>query len=236
VAGVDGCRAGWVVATVPAEDDIGSDPAGRVPACDVEIVADLGTVVERLVSGRLAAAAIDIPIGLAGHTARVCDAEARRLLGPRRSSVFPAPVRAVLGAGTYEEACETSRRASGRGISKQLFNILDKIRDVDRLQSPRLQSQLFEMHPELSFTVLAGTPMRFSKRTPEGRAERVAALRDAFGDQPRLTHDTPPSGANRDDVLDAMVGAWTARRYVARTHLRLGGELDGRGLRMEIVA
>ncbi len=91
------------------------------------------------------------------------------------------------------------------------------------------------MHPELSFAVLAGAPMASNKRTVDGRSQRVAALATAFGDLSRLLGD-PPAGARADDVLDAIVGVWTARRYVARTHRRLGGELDERGLRMEIVA
>ena len=86
-----------------------------------------------------------------------------------------------------------SRRVCGRGISKQLFNILEKIRDVDRLQSPRLQARLFEMHPELSFTMLAGAPMRSNKRTAAGRAERLAALRSTFGDgDPHRSSRRPP--------------------------------------------
>ena len=207
-------------------------------ALDVAVVRDLGAVVADLESGRMAAAAIDIPIGLAARARRACDGEARRLLGPRRSSVFPAPVRSVLGAATHDEACATSRHACGRGISCQVFNILGKIRQVDLLVSPLLQARLFEMHPELSFATLAGAPMRSSKHTAEGRAERAAALRDAFGDTPRLAAlvDAVPSGARRDDVLDAMVGAWTARRYVAGAHLHLGGERDARGLRMEMIA
>jgi len=235
VGGLDGCPAGWVLVTVPAG---GPQRGAGADALDVAVVADLGAVVADLESGRMAAAAIDVPIGLAAHARRTCDGEARRLIGPRRSSVFPAPVRSVLGAATYGEACAASRRACGRGISQQVFNILAKIRQVDLLQSPRLQARLFEMHPELSFTVLAGAPMQSTKRTAQGRAERAAALRDAFGDAPRLAElvRTPPEGARRDDVLDAMVGAWTARRYVAGAHLRLGGERDGRGLRMEVIA
>jgi predicted RNase H-like nuclease len=228
VGGLDGCRAGWVLVTVPADDLVAFAP-------DVSIVANLDTVRTAVQAGRLVNAAIDIPIGLAARDPRACDLEARRMLGPRRSSVFPAPVRSVLGAGTYVEACDRSRRACGKGISKQLFNILPKIAEVDGLQSRRLQAHLFEMHPELSFTVLAGAPMRFAKRTAAGRAERIAALRPAFGDVARLV-EHPPAGAQRDDVLDALVGAWTARRVVARRHLQLGGALDQRGLRMEIVA
>jgi predicted RNase H-like nuclease len=231
VGGLDGCRAGWVLVTIPADGPVAA-------ALDVTVVASLVSVVAALESGRMAAAAIDIPIGLSAREPRACDREARRLIGPRRNSVFPAPVRSVLGARNHGEACALSRGACGRGISRQAFNILAKIREVDGLLSRPLQAQLFEMHPELSFTLLAGAPMRSHKRTAEGRAERLAALRCALGDPDRLNHlvDRPPAGAKHDDVLDAMVGAWTARRYVARTHLRLGGELDERGLRMEMIA
>jgi predicted RNase H-like nuclease len=232
VGGLDGCAAGWVLVTVPADGPLAGAGAETL---EVSVVSDLGTVVADLESGRMAAAAIDIPIGLSADARRACDREARRLIGPRRSSVFPAPVRSVLGAATHGEACAASRRACGRGISTQLFNILDKIREVDLLQSPRLQAQLFEMHPELSFTMLAGAPMRSNKRTAVGRAERLAALRSTFGDVDRIV-EPPPAGAKRDDVLDAMVGAWTARRYVAGAHVQLGGELDDRGLRMEMFA
>ncbi len=229
VGGLDGCAAGWVLATAPAD----GPGAG---ALDVAVITSLDPVLAALESGRMAAAAIDIPIGLPPRGPRACDTEARRLLGPRRSSVFPAPARRVLGASTYGDACVLSRLACGRAVSKQLFNILPKVREVDRLQSSWLQARLFEMHPELSFTVLAGAPMRSNKRAPEGRAERVSALRSAFGDVDRLVLAPPPAGARRDDVLDAMVGAWTARRYVAGAHLTLGGELDERDLRMEIIA
>jgi predicted RNase H-like nuclease len=141
----------------------------------------------------------------------------------------------VLGATSYTEACALSRRACGRAVSQQLFHILPKIRAVDLLQSPALQAKLFEMHPELSFTVLAGAPMASNKRTIEGRSQRASMLAAIFGDVVSLL-DPPPTGAKADDVLDAMAGAWTARRYVARTHVQLGGELDERGLRMEIIA
>ena len=229
VGGIDGCAGGWVLVTVAVA---GSTTRSRL---GVTVVETLDAVVADVRSGRMASVAIDIPIGLAARDPRACDLAARRMLGPRRSSVFPAPVRSVLGAGTYVEACDRSRCACGKGISKQLFNILPKIAEVDGLQSPRLQAQLFEMHPELSFTVLAGTPMRFAKRTAGGRAERIAALRPAFGDLARLVEHSP-AGAQRDDVLDALVGAWTALRYAANRHLRLGGQRDERGLRMEMIA
>jgi len=204
---------------------------------DVRVLPDLHAVMARIDDGTLTAAAIDIPIGLPPAGPRRADVEARRQLGPRRSSVFPAPVRAVLAASTYEEACALSRAASGKAISKQLFNILPKIREVDQLITPLRQQHLFEMCPELSLAVLHGAPMAYAKTTAAGRAERLHALSNVFGRAELERHLQPaPPGAKTDDVLDAFAGAWTARRFAAAAHLQLGGDLDGRGLRMEVVA
>jgi predicted RNase H-like nuclease len=163
--------------------------------------------------------------------------EARRQLGPRRSSVFPAPVRSVLAASTYEEACALSRAACGKAISKQLFNILPKIREVDALVTPLRQQRLFEMSPELSLAVLAGAPMADAKTTLDGRAERMRVLGDVFG-RAQIEHyaNHTPAGAGVDDVLDAFAGAWTAERHATARHLQFGGDVDERGLRMEVVA
>ena len=233
VAGLDGCRAGWVVATLSA----GASPRPRL---EIRVVDRLEAIVDDLRSGRLRAAGVDIPIGLAVRGPRACDVAARRMLGPRRGSVFPSPARTVLAADDYEEACVRSRAASGKAISKQLFNILPKIREVDRVLAavPGLQASLVEMCPELSFAVLAGAPMRHAKRTTEGRAERLATLRPVFGDLCDSAEHVarPLAGAAPDDVLDAIVGAWTARRYAGGTHLQLGGEPDETGLRMEVIA
>ena len=230
IGGLDGCRAGWVLATAPA----GATEEG--PGVAVFVLPDLEPVVAALASGSMVAAGIDIPIGLPECGPRACDREARRMLGPRRSSVFPAPARSVLETSGYEEACAVSRRVSGRAISKQLYNIVPKIREVDRWlsQSGSLSQHLFEMCPELSFTVMAGRPMRHTKKTPEGRAERMEALRPPFGDVTRLV-EPPPRGATRDDVLDALAGVWTARRHSTGSCIRLGGEVDETGLRMAVI-
>ena len=129
VAGLDGCRAGWVLATVRA---MPSGRTRRTPPVDIRVIDGLETVADDLASRRLVAAGIDIPIGLPPGGPRACDVAARRMLGPRRSTIFPAPARAVLEAEGYEQACALSRAASGKAISKQTFNILPKIREVDR--------------------------------------------------------------------------------------------------------
>ncbi|HEX3795264.1 MAG TPA: DUF429 domain-containing protein [Acidimicrobiales bacterium] len=226
VGSLDGCRVGWVLVTTPADGNGTSE---------VTVLTDLAPLIADLDSGRLSAAAIDIPIGLSPTDSRPCDFEARKLIGDRRSSVFPAPVRGVLDAQSYEVACEKSRSISGKAISKQAFAILPKIREVDQLLTPERQQSFVEVHPEVSFTILVGRPMSHHKRRPNGRAERLAALRTVFDDVDHYAGQRFP-GTQPDDVLDAFVAAWSARRWATRTHRQLGGDLDGRGLRMEMIA
>jgi predicted RNase H-like nuclease len=107
--------------------------------------------------------------------------------------------------------------------------------EVDRLMTPERQCHLVEVHPEVSLGALAMRPMTHYKKRPEGRTERLEVLRGVFPDIDQ--HIRVRTGEARpDDIIDAFAVAWSARRWVARTYLRLGGELDGRGLRMEIVA
>ena len=85
LAGVDGCRRGWVVAT-------------EVGATVVESFAEI-------VAERFDLVLIDIPIGLLDEGRRRCDMEARALLGLRKSSVFPAPSRSLLAQSRYAGQC-----------------------------------------------------------------------------------------------------------------------------------
>ena len=223
VAGVDGCPAGWVVALVPRN---GADDRPS----EVHVVPSFADV---LALGP-AAIAIDMPIGLAAAGQRACDVEVRRRLGARRASVFPAPIRAVLVASGYVEARDIGRAVDGRGMSKQSFHLLPKVRELDAVITPRLQRTVVECHPELCFALMTGAPCAHPKRTAAGRAERLAALRTAFPDVDAHLA-APHRGARSDDVLDAFATAWTARRVVAGTAEHIGGEPDERGLRMEVV-
>src|SRR5262245_22043392 len=170
IAGVDGTRSGWVA--VLCEDDLSSPRA---------VCLDRLTDLPR----RLRVVAVDIPIGLSEKGPRQADHLARTALGPRRSSVFPTPVRAVLGATSGKEACIRNERADGRRVSKQTFAILPKISEADAFirAAPWARRTLYEVHPELSFATLAGAPMSHAKKSQAGRAERLEVIAVTFGPQ-----------------------------------------------------
>ncbi len=229
VAGVDGCRGRWLV--------VRRRPGQGARA---DLVDDLGPVVAQLRRGRLAAMAVDMPIGLLDHHPRQCDVEARALLGPRRSSVFPAPVRAVLGSADYGEARRRSRAAIDLALSRQAFNLLPAIEHLDRLVTTADQDRLVEAHPELAFARLAGgshreatpVPLAEPKRTADGRSARRALL---VAEDPVLADLIDTSPLPPVDLLDAAVLTVTAARVVAGTARRLGTERDHRGRRAEVV-
>jgi hypothetical protein len=103
------------------------------------------------------------------------------------------------------------------GISLQAFGILRKIAEVDRVMTPAMQSQVFEVHPELSFLAMAGHPARHGKKSAAGRAERRARLAAAGFSQVPMTL----RGAAPDDLLDAAAACWSAARIRSGTAVRL---------------
>lgn len=187
---------------------------------------------------------VDIPIGLSERNGRACETEARRLLGKRRSSVFNPPVRGLLllvGTATHVEATAHHREIDGRGISVQGWNIAPKIKEWDDLLSadPVLQNRVREVHPEVAFTMWAGRPMEYSKKTREGRAERRELVEGHFGaDAVGQVRERYPVGqVAHDDILDAFAVLWTAERIFRGEARTLPAEppVDTSGLRMEIV-
>lgn len=231
VAGVDGCRGGWVVVTAAR-----AEPHAHVTLA-AEVVPGLEPVIERARRGELAAVAVDMPMGLLTDRPRLSDREARAVLGPRRASVFPTPVRAVLSAATYLEACDRSRAACGRALSKQAWFLVDRIRHLDELITRADQDAVVEAHPECAFLRLSaeidgGGPLP-SKHTPEGQRRRVHLLRRHLGrpfDRLWRAAPAPPL-----DLLDATVLTVTARHVVAGTAIVLGRETDPDGKLAQVV-
>lgn len=210
MAGIDGCRDGWIVA---------DDDGWRVVSSLVDVVAHFDVV------------GIDMPIGLPAAWGRAADTEARYFLRGRASTVFPTPPRALLGHDDYASANEASRRLFGRGLTKQTFFLFPKIREVDALVDIRHPDRLVEIHPECAFARMGDGPLP-SKRTAEGAEARRRALERATGAAPERRRGVP-----EHDVLDAHAVLWSARRFAAGTAVAFGGgERDERGVPMRIVS
>jgi predicted RNase H-like nuclease len=195
--GVDAARGGWIA--VALEDGRFADAAleRRFPAL-------LERFREAVMIG------VDVPIGLpeTGERRRA-DRSARELVGARRASVFFTPARAALEATTYREA-----RTVAPSTSAQAWALRTAILDVDRVRDTRVH----EVHPEVSFAVLASEPLAFAKRTWNGHRERLKLLRRAGIEIP----DHLDAGlVAADDVVDAAVAAWTATRIARGEHMTL---------------
>jgi predicted RNase H-like nuclease len=202
IAGADGTPGGWIVAVVESRSRV-----------RWHRVADAAEVLD--VTADCAAVGVDMALRLPEAGYRRCDVEARVHLGPARSSMFHAPIRAVLAATDYPHACAISREVNGKAISKQTWHIVAKMREWQR----PLPERVVEVHPETTFRVL-DRRITDGKRSTRGIAQRLIALR-AFVDVPEVLADLPP-GPSMDDVLDALAAAWSATRWQAGESLSLG--------------
>jgi len=216
VAGVDGCPGGWIAVFVrPAGDDVAVTVYRRF----AEVLA---------APQAPAIVAVDIPIGLperAGHGGRAAENAVRPLLGQRQSSVFSVPSRTAIYAENYAAACRVAVATSEppRSVSKQLFNIAPKIREVDEAlrADAALATRVFEVHPELAFWRLNGErplaePKKIKSRPYEPGLRLRRSLLALTGLPPIVIDVAPPKGAAEDDLIDALVCAATARRIHAR--------------------
>jgi predicted RNase H-like nuclease len=197
--GVDACRAGWVAVVLDRDG-----PARGLVAATLAEVADAVPQAQGF--------GVDIPVGLPSAGRRRADVEARALIGPRRNSVFFTPVRAALLAPTHAEATRISRELTGQGVSRQAYALGPKLLECERWRTD-VDVPVWEVHPEVSFTLLLGQPPRSPKKTWDGMVQRRDALAAAGIHLDRLG----PAGrhAGVDDVLDAAVVAWSVRRLLA---------------------
>jgi predicted RNase H-like nuclease len=215
LGGVDGCASGWIAAFLRPRD-------GEVRLRVVRRFSEILFAPEKP-----AIIAVDVPIGLperAGAGGRAAENALRPLLGERQSSVFSVPSRAAVYAADYREACRIALATSQppRKVSKQLFNIAPKIREVDEClrAAPAHAARVFEVHPELAFWRLNGErpltePKKVKSRPHEpGLALRRRLLVDA-GLPANVVNAPLPHGAGPDDLLDTLACAVVARRIYA---------------------
>ncbi len=239
VAGVDGCRGGWLCVL-------------RRTAAPLQERAFVARTFLEVLAGCAEAAviAIDIPIGLPAQIAgggRDCDRALRKALGPRASTVFLPPARAALAETEYRRACAAALAASAppRQISKQMFHLLPKMREIDSAMTPEAQTRVFECHPEGAFWIMNGGAPLIAPKKLKGRphapglAARRALLADqGFSDGFLSAAHFRPGDAGADDFLDACACSWTASRILRGEAVRFPASppVDPKGLRMEILA
>jgi predicted RNase H-like nuclease len=238
LAGVDGCPSGWIVAYARADL---SEVRMRLMArfTDVANGPEAPAVI-----------AIDIPIGLperTGYGGRAAENAVRPLLGARQSSVFSVPSRAAIAAQDYREACRIALLTSEppRKVSKQLFMLAPKIREVDvALRADMTLSQrVFEVHPEVAFWRFNGEqalsePKKVKSRPYEpGLALRRQLLIKA-GLPAAAVEASLPKGAGPDDLIDALACVAIAHRIFNGVAQSFPDppERDAHGLNMAIWA
>ena len=235
VAGVDGCRGGWLCVMRQVEPPFQERAFLARTFQDILTRPDAPSIV-----------AIDIPIGFPERitgAGRDCDCSVRKVLGKRASSVFAAPARAVLSETDYRPACAAALATSDppRQISKQMFHLFAKIREVDGALTPG--SRVFECHPEAAFRAMNGCtpleePKKLRHRLHSAGLEKRQALLIMHGFSESFLREArfPRSQAGCDDVLDACACSWTAARIFRNEAISFPAQfpVDTRGLRMAI--
>ena len=215
---MDGCHGGWVASA-----------DGR----PIEFYPRFSEILKRHEKKNIL---VDVPQGLTDEP-RSLDGHARQMFDVHPSSIFPVPCRRAVYASNYREACEISYKETGKKISRQAWNIGPKVREVDKaLRSDKdLQGYVYESHPEICFAVFKGNPMSFSKRRPEGIAERLdllsgldAGVRLRFSE---ALENFPRSLVARDDIVDAMVLEQAAKNFEIFQKEKL---VDSKGLAVRL--
>ncbi|WP_424016128.1 DUF429 domain-containing protein (plasmid) [Halorientalis pallida] len=178
---------------------------------------------------------VDIPIGLRGPSkdadghdehnesqSRRCDRLARKVIGPRSSSVFPAPCRAAVEAAldgdkSHSELSEINREAVGKGLTQQAASIIPGIAQVDRVLAEEAADEtIIESHPEVCFRAFTDEPLQYNKTSAQGLATRLDALAASTEYEPGTWRTLADELAGDhaigvDDLVDALGLALTAR-------------------------
>lgn len=228
IAAVDGCKGGWIAAI--AERWNAPRGARFVLGADFEAVLQA--------TRECAMVVVDMPIGLPeGPEPREADVAARAI-AYKPSSVFLAPPRATLAAGTPEEFQRLHRRITGRGAGLPVWGIVPKMREVDALLTPDSAGRVREYHPELAWQRLAGRLLA-PKRSAVGALERMRLLDRHYPAWAAEPVALRPQGRTLalDDLLDAAVGLRVAQGILEATAsctLPDRAPCDGRGLPMQI--
>jgi predicted RNase H-like nuclease len=228
-AGIDGCKAGWILVTFDEEQRY------EILRSDDELHKSLHHF-DRIF--------IDMPIGLEDEKyTRECDELLRKKLGGEyAASVFSPPIRPALHAPSYVEANMQSFEYTEKKLTVQAWNITPKIKVLDRFltETPGLKEKVLESHPELLFMNLNGGKIYQKKNTKKGLRHRLDLIKnfekvaaDFFRE---IKEEYRRNEVEEDDIVDSMVLALTAKKSLEKSIKTIpeAPSRDSQGLKMAI--
>ena len=227
LAGVDGCKGGWV-AVVAEADNLAAAKLAFSPSFG-GLLTDIGA----------ALAVVDMPIGfVSGPDGRDVETAMRGFLKGKASLVFNTPCREALNELTYWDASAINQFRLGKSLTKQTFALFPKMKEVDAIVRLVGQDKVREGHPEASFAAMNGAPVLSKKREPSGVSERIAILERERIRASLLLASRLRLPCADDDILDAAALLWSATRYSTGSHIMLPPTplRDSLGIEMSIVA
>ena len=206
VIGIDGCKAGWIIAKTLEDKSI-----------SFQIIKNLND--DYLKESNVSLIGIDIPLRLSSTGKRLAEIEARVLLKNRACTIFSPPTLNALTAKNYIDACKINFKECGKKISKQSWNLFPKIKEAQEFLENKsiIELGVFEVHPELSFMAMNDMNLiRASKKTVIGREIRIKLIQKFF---PKFSFESVRNKYKKnqvldDDILDSVSVLWSTQRIV----------------------
>ena len=227
IAGIDGSKGGWVCVS-GYENNFRELKFEKLEKFHDIKLKDFNLVL------------VDIPIGLdidLKKGGRIVDKLARKELLTNKSSIFNAPSRLVLNAKNYEEANKINK-SKGMGLSKQSWNLVKKIKEVDEYIRNSNKTIIFESHPEIIFQIMKRDKVSSKKKNKEGIIERRNLLIKSGFDKVFLERNLSAKDNfyKQDDFIDACSLFWSANRAIANSEVKIPNDtvLDSEGIIMQI--
>tara|TARA_B100001287_G_scaffold192119_1_gene162395 strand:- start:375 stop:1073 length:699 start_codon:yes stop_codon:yes gene_type:complete len=227
IAGIDGSKGGWVCVS-GYENNFRELKFEKLEKFHDIKLKDFNLVL------------VDIPIGLdidLKKGGRIVDKLARKELLTNKSSIFNAPSRLVLNAKNYEEANKINK-SKGMGLSKQSWNLVKKIKEVDEYIRNSNKTIIFESHPEIIFQIMKRDKVSSKKKNKEGIIERKNLLVKSGFDKVFLERNLSAKDNfyKQDDFIDACSLFWSANRAIANSEVKIPNDtvLDSEGIIMQI--
>lgn len=200
IIGLDGCASGWAIASKNIKSGL----------IQFHIISQLDELNDMFKQPYLIA--IDMPVYLI-NLYRSVDQKARIILGKRASTVFNAPCMNALKENNFQTASLINFELTGKKLSKQSFNLFNKIREVQNFKNSNPAIRIYESHPELAFMKLNENHVVLEKKkTNEGKIKRIKLLQSIFDsfDFENLRQKFNKNMIKDDDILDSFAMLYVA--------------------------